>query len=70
MSRGSRSEVSTSWLPASWSALKVWKNSSSVLALRCEELDVVDEQDVDVRGRRALKASMPPPCERADELVR
>ena len=33
--------------PASCSALKVWKNSSSVLALRCEELDVVDEQDVD-----------------------
>ena len=30
------------------SALKVWKNSSSVCALALEELDVVDEQHVDL----------------------
>ena len=47
MSRGRRSEVSTSWAPAWCSQLKVWKNSCSVLALLGEELDVVDEQDVD-----------------------
>ena len=33
MSRGRRSEVSTSWAPAACSALNVWKNSCSVLAL-------------------------------------
>ena len=68
MSRGRRSEVSTSWAPAPWSALKVWKNSCSVRALLCEELDVVDEQDVDVavRGLEGLDRAA---LERADELV-
>ena len=46
--RGRRSQVSTSWRPLSYSALKVWKNSSSVLRLAGEELDVVDEQHVGV----------------------
>ena len=32
-SRGTRSLVSTTWAPDSWSVLKVWKNSSSVCAL-------------------------------------
>ena len=68
MSRGRRSEVSTSWAPAWCSALKVWKNSCSVLALLCEELDVVDEQDVDaaVGGLERVHAAA---VERADEVV-
>ena len=28
--------------------LNVWKNSSCVCTLPCQELDVVDQQDVDV----------------------
>ena len=68
MSRGSRSEVSTSCAPAWCSALNVWKNSCSVLALLCEELDVVDEQDVDaaVGGLEGVDAAA---VERADEVV-
>ena len=68
MSRGRRSEVRTSWAPAWCSALKVWKNSCSVLALLCEELDVVDEQHVDaaVGGLEGLDAAA---VERADEVV-
>ena len=67
-SRGRRSEVSTSCAPAWCSALKVWKNSCSVLALLCEELDVVDEQDVDaaVGGLERLHAAA---VQRADEVV-
>ena len=43
---GGRSEERTICLPASWMALKVWKNSSCPLALG-DELDVVDEEHVD-----------------------
>ena len=68
-SRGRRSEVRTSWAPAPCSALKVWKNSCSVRALLCEELDVVDEQDVDaaVGGLEGLDRAG---VERADEAGR
>ena len=45
---GRRSQVSTSWRPLSYSALKVWKNSSSVFGFVGEELHVVDQQHVDV----------------------
>ena len=67
-SRGRRSEVSTSWLPRSCRALKVWKNSSSVLALRREELDVVDEQHVGV-AVAALEALHVLAVQRGEELV-
>ncbi len=67
-SRGGRSEVTTIWRPPSCSALNVWKNSSSVLVLRCEELDVVEQQHVDV-AEAGLEGVGAPTAERVEEVV-
>ncbi len=61
MSAGRRSQVSTSWLPVSCSALKVWKNSSSVLALRCRNWTSSISR-TSVRRKRILKSSMSRVC--------
>ena len=45
-SAGTRSAVRTSCAPCSYSALKVWKNSSAVRGLFPEKLDVVDQEHV------------------------
>jgi hypothetical protein len=47
----------------SCSALKVWKNSSSVRVLRCLELDVVDSS-TSISRKRALKRSARPSAAR------
>jgi hypothetical protein len=48
ISLGGRSEEMTSWRLASYSALNVWKNSSWVDSLPCNELNIVDEQHVHI----------------------
>ncbi len=68
MSPGRRSELSTIWRPASCRELKVWKNSSWILLLVLEELDVVDQEHVvgSVALLEALDAFV---AQRVDEVV-
>ncbi len=68
-SRGGRSEVSTIWRPPSCSALKVWKNSSSVRVLRSRNW-TSSSSSTSTSRKRALKASVrPPPSASRNSLV-
>ena len=60
-SRGSLSHVTTTWLPVSWSALKVWKNSSSVRALLWRNW-MSSTSRTSASRNRALNRSTPPDC--------
>ena len=64
MSAGRRSQVSTSWLPVSYSALKVWKNSSSVFALRWRNW-TSSMSRTSVSRKRTLKPSTSRVCSAA-----
>ena len=65
---GGRSEVRTIWRPPSCSALKVWKNSSSVFVLRSRNW-TSSTSSTSTWRKRALKCSVLPSVERAEELV-
>ena len=69
MSAGSRSQVRTSWLPVSCSALNVWKNSSSVFALRCRNW-TSSMSRTSVSRKRALNVVDVARLQRGDEVVR